>query len=562
MRLWSGSHQHDDNMTKVALRHRLLIVEDDEVDRRRYIRLLHNQDIFDCEVLLAAEGTAGLALLRSEGPDCVLLDYSLPDMTGLEFLAEAAQEGELPCAVVLVTGHGNEMIAVEAMKRGVRDYLVKDQVSESKLLQAVTGAVAQRALHQRLTHSLTALKNSHEKLEGEVATRKLAEQELRQAKEVAEEASKAKSRFVAMVSHELRTPLHCMLGSAELLTLEGPLSHPQTQRVDALKQAGTHLLGLIEQVLDFASIEAGKLQVRPEEFAVGPLIDGCATVMTPIALERGLDLHVLRAAAAPTRLFADPSRLRQILLNLLGNALKYTDAGSVELRVKPGGQRGGLRLEVVDTGRGIDPESRARLFQSFERLDGISSIEGTGLGLSIAARITALMNGTIGHDENPCGGSIFWLELPPGQAPTMTLAATATTPAPPVRGRRILVVDDIAMNREVIGAFLRAAGHEPVFADCGVPAVRLASEQNFDLILMDVRMPVMDGLEATRRIRDLAAPWNQVPILGVTANAFAEQVTDCMESGMDGHLPKPVSYANLVDAIIRFAKAPKALIPA
>jgi DNA-binding NtrC family response regulator len=215
-------------MTTSALRHRLLIVEDDDFDRRRYIKLLHKQDLFDCEVLVAAEGVTGLALLRSEMPDCVLLDYSLPDMTGLEFLADAMQDGELPCAVVLVTGHGNEMIAVEAMKRGVRDYLVKDQASETKLLQAVTGAVAQRALHLRLTHSLTALKNSHEKLEAEVATRKLAEDELRHAKEAAEQASKAKSRFVAMVSHELRTPLHCMLGSAELLVLEGPLSPPQT----------------------------------------------------------------------------------------------------------------------------------------------------------------------------------------------------------------------------------------------------------------------------------------------------------------------------------------------
>jgi signal transduction histidine kinase len=549
-------------MTQLAQRQRLLIIEDDEVDRRRYIKLLHKQDLFDCEVLLAAEGAAGLALLRSEAPDCVLLDYSLPDMTGLEFLAAAAQDGELPCAMVLVTGHGNEMIAVEAMKRGVRDYLVKDQVSETKLLQAVTGAVAQRALHQRLSHSLTALKTSHEKLEAEVATRKLAEQELRLAKEAAEEASKAKSRFVAMVSHELRTPLHCMLGSAELLILEGPLSEAQTHRVDALKQAGTHLLGLIEQVLDFASIEAGKLQVRPEEFAVGPLIDGCVTVMTPIAVERGLDLHVLRAAAAPARIFADPSRVRQILLNLLGNALKYTDAGSVELRLKPGAERGGLRLEVADTGRGIDPASRARLFQSFERLDSTSSIEGTGLGLSIAARIAGLMNGTIGHDANPCGGSIFWLELPQGVAPEIAPAEPHAAPLPAARGQRILVVDDIAMNREVIGAFLRAAGHEALFADCGVPAVRFAAEQNFDLILMDVRMPVMDGLEATRRIRALVAPWNQVPILGVTANAFAEQVTECMEAGMDGHLPKPVSYASLVDAITRFAKAPKALMPA
>jgi CheY-like chemotaxis protein len=312
----------------------------------------------------------------------------------------------------------------------------------------------------------------------------------------------------------------------------------------------------------WASIESGKLQVRPETFAVGPLIDGCALVMTPVATERALSLQVLRADGAPTHLFADPSRVRQILLSLLGNALKYTDAGSVELRVKPGATQGGLRLEVADTGRGIDPQSRKRLFQSFERLDDTSSVEGTGLGLSIAARIAELMSGTIGHDANPGGGSIFWLELPPGAAPQAAAISVAAAPGPAARGQRILVVDDIAMNREVIGAFLRAAGHEAQFAESGVPAVRLAHEQSFDLILMDVRMPVMDGLEATRRIRALGSPWNQVPILGVTANAFAEQVTECMEAGMDGHLPKPVSYPNLVAAIGRFAKAPKTLMPA
>jgi CheY-like chemotaxis protein len=202
------------------------------------------------------------------------------------------------------------------------------------------------------------------------------------------------------------------------------------------------------------------------------------------------------------------------------------------------------------------------LFQSFERLDTLSSIEGTGLGLSIASRIAGLMNGTIGYEANPGGGSIFWLELPPGTAPETLPFQPEEAALPPATGRRLLVVDDIAMNRDVIGAFLRAAGHEAIFAECGVPAVRLAAEQNFDLILMDVRMPVMDGLEATRRIRELEHPWNEVPILGVTANVFAEQVSECMQAGMDGHLPKPVAYASLVDAITRFAKAPKALVAA
>ena len=546
-------------MTETAPRHRLLIVDDDEIDRRLFTKLLVRQELFDCEVLVAEDGASALAKMRAASPDCVLLDYSLPDMTGLEFLAEATVDGELPCAVVLVTGHGNELIAVEAMKRGVRDYLVKDQVNGTKLGRAVSGAIAERELQQRLARSLTALKTSHETLQAEVITRQLAELELRAAKEAAEQASRAKSRFVAMVSHELRTPLHCMLGCAELLRLEGPLSAPQAERVGALMQAGGHLMGLIDQVLDFATIEAGRLDMRPEHFAVSTLIDGCVAVLAPLAQERGLALNVAITPSAPIRIHADPSRVRQILLNLLGNAVKYTDSGSVELRVKPGAAAGGVRLEVADTGRGIDPESRARLFQSFERLEAATSIEGTGLGLAIAARIAALMDGSIGHEPNPGGGSIFWFDLPPGANEAAEREMVPATRLVAAAGKRLLVVDDIAMNREVIGAFLRAAGHEALYADSGAQAVRLAREQKFDLILMDVSMPEMDGLEATRRIRALPLPWADVPILGVTANAFTDQVTDCMMAGMDGHVSKPVGYAKLIEAVAIHAGAARAM---
>jgi CheY-like chemotaxis protein len=348
-----------------------------------------------------------------------------------------------------------------------------------------------------------------------------------------------------------------------LLKLEGLLNTGQSLRVDAMMQAGQHLLSLIEKVLSFSSIDAGRLEVRPEPLAVRPFMEGCMDVVAPIAVERKLPLSTVIAPDTPSLIVADPARLKQILLNLLGNALKYTDHGGVELRVSAGAAPGGLRIDVADTGRGIDPAVRARLFQSFERLDSADQVEGAGLGLAIAARITEAMHGSIGHAENPGGGSIFWLELPPGDPalPTTVPAdrqADATSaqnswgpgpPGNPPSGKRLLIVDDIEMNRDLLQAYLRAAKLVPVLAASGEEAVDLASKEAFDLILMDVRMPGMDGLEATRRIRAMPAPLGRVPILGVTAHAFAEQVADCLAAGMDGHIAKPLAYDALMEAI-------------
>jgi signal transduction histidine kinase/HPt (histidine-containing phosphotransfer) domain-containing protein len=537
-------------MTNTERGYRLLIVDDDETDRRLYSRLLTRLTPGACEIHQAVDGATGLAMLSTEPVDCVLLDFHLPDMTGLEFLAAAAVGGELPCAVVLVTGLGNEAIAVEAMKRGVQDYLVKDQINAASLWRAMTTAVTQTELRQRLAGSLRDLTSANAALEQEIATRKAAEAELRTAKEAAEQADQAKTRFVAMVTHELRTPLNGILGYAELLRIEGGLSAHQDGRVGAMMQAGQHLHEMIERVLDFATIETGRMDLHPETVAVRDLAEECLACIEPMAAEHALSLRMVSADDAPPQIVADPARLRQILLNLLGNAVKYTAAGSVELRVLAGAARGGLRIEVVDTGPGIDAAAGSRLFQEFERLDAAASVEGAGLGLAIAARIVALMGGEIGHLANPDGGSVFWLELPPSDiaSPSQPAVMPATPPLLP-SGQRILLVDDIAMNRDVIGAFLRAAGHEVLPVASGQEAVRLASEQAFDLILMDLRMPGMDGLEATRQIRILPAPRGWIPILALTANTFPEQVAQCREAGMDGHIAKPVEYATLVRAI-------------
>jgi signal transduction histidine kinase len=528
--------------------YRLLIVDDDAVDRLLYSKLLVQLGADTCEIQQAVDGAAGLAALRAHKFDCVLLDFKLPDMTVLEFLTVAATDGELPCAVVLITGQGDESIAVQAMKCGVHDYLVKDQVNATSLWRTMTQAVAQTELQQRLAASLSDLTAANLALEQEVATRKAAEAQMRLAKDIGEHANRAKTRFVAMVTHELRTPLNGILGYAQLLRIERGLSVRQDSHVGAMMQAGRHLREMIERVLDFASIESGQMELHPERISVNELTEGCIAFISPIATERCLSLRVVNAHDAPRYIAADPARLRQVLLNLLGNAVKYTDAGSVELRILAAASPGGLRMEVADTGRGIDEASRELLFQDFERLEASTSVEGTGLGLAIAARIVRLMGGTINYTVNPGGGSVFWFELPtaepaPVVAPDLVKAASSPSQL------RMLLVDDIKINRDIIGAFLDAAGHAVTMAEGGEEAVRLAAEGQFDLILMDVRMPEMDGLEATRRIRTLPAPYGQVPVLALTAYTFPDQVAQCRDAGMDGHLPKPIDYETLIHAI-------------
>jgi signal transduction histidine kinase len=529
--------------------YRLLIVDDDETDRRLYGWLLARQAPGVFEIEPAVDGAAGIAALRARQFDCVLLDFSLPDVTGLEFLIEAAVDGELPSAVVLITGHGNEAIAVEAMKLGVQDYLVKDHVNEGRLWRAIERAISQRELRQRLAQSARALRAANATLEQEVAAHRTTETALRAAKEAAEQADRTKSRFVAMVTHELRGPLHRILRSVQSLRVEGGLTPRQNEVLGEVMLAGRHLFGMVERVLDSAGIETGRIELHPEPVAVGDLMDNCLASMGPAAADRGLSLRLVRAHDAPGRIVADPARLRQVLLNLLDNAIKFTAAGGVELRVLPADAAGALRIEVADSGPGVGEAARDRLFQDFERLDAPAAQAGAGLGLAVSARFAGLMGGAIGYIPNPAGGSIFWLELPPGEL--VSRAPPAQDAVGPTVGGRVLLVDDIAMNRDVLGAFLRAAGCDVRLAENGQDAVRIAAEAEFDLILMDVRMPEMDGLEATRRIRALPAPHGLVPILALTAWYFPEQIAQCREAGMDGHVAKPVDQPTLLAAVAR-----------
>jgi PAS domain S-box-containing protein len=395
-----------------------------------------------------------------------------------------------------------------------------------------------------------------------------------EARNIAEQASRAKTRFLASMSHELRTPLNGILGYAQLLRMDGGLSAAQAERVDSMLGAGTHLLEMISCVLDLSEIESGSAELQTAPVDLRSIADAALTIVRPAAEAKHMALRLLVGADVPSRVITDPARLRQILLNLLGNAVKFTQRGSVELRVAvtppSATSTARLRFEVADTGPGIRAEQRHLLFGEFERLDAGASgpVEGSGLGLSLSKRLSALMGGALGHDDNPGGGSLFWLELPltaatdappPPVRATDFAAAEARAPAPaaPAAGPRprILVVDDVAMNRDIASAFIRSAGYELVCADGGEAAVAAAAAADFDAVLMDVRMPGVDGLEATRRIRALGGARGAVPIVALTAQVFTEQIDACRAAGMDTHVAKPFTLDTLLGAIRRGVEA-------
>jgi signal transduction histidine kinase len=385
--------------------------------------------------------------------------------------------------------------------------------------------------------------------------------ELERARVAAEQANNSKSRFLTTVTHELRTPLHGILGYAELLGLEGDLNDRQSEHVAAMIAAGEHLLRLINAVLDVSQIEADRLELHAVAIELSDFASSCVNLVRPAAETKGLALVL--TAPEPFRISADVTRLRQVLLNLLGNAIKFTAAGRVELRLAHTQTGEFVRLEVADTGPGIWARHRDKLFETFERLnaEAVAGIEGAGLGLALSQRLVQAMGGRIGYEDNPGGGSVFWLELPATNAAPGASIAAASQARSARSGLRVLVADDDALNRDIARRFLVLGGHLVVCVDDGAAAVDAATADDFDVILMDVRMPCMNGLEATRRIRALPAPRGEVPVIALTAQAFAEQIEMCREAGMNSHVSKPFKQAVLLAAVEDAAPSPISAAP-
>ena len=404
---------------------------------------------------------------------------------------------------------------------------------------------------------VAAIRDVTDRKRGEEALR-ASEEAIRAARDAALETSRLKSQFLANMSHEIRTPMNGVLGLAHLL-LDTELTPLQRRYMVALRDSGLSLLTILNEILDFSKVEAGKLELEAVDFDLPDLVQAVAALLASSVREKRLFLRVDIAPGTPRRVRGDPGRLRQILTNLGGNAVKFTDTGGVTLAVgpSPAGGSSTIRFVVLDTGVGIEPGAKAHLFDPFTQADASTTrrFGGTGLGLAICHQLINLMGGQFDFDSEPGKGSRFWfdVELPPSSQPA------TTAPVPKVRSRprvanaaRALVVDDSEINRLVARDMLESLGYGVDVARNGAEAVEAAA-QGYDLILMDCLMPVMDGYEATARIRKVER--RHTPIVAITASVLPGDRERCLAAGMDEYLSKPLDPEELASIAERFQDA-------
>jgi CheY-like chemotaxis protein/nitrogen-specific signal transduction histidine kinase len=641
---------------------KLLVIDDDEVDRLQLNRALKSSGLN--YVLTECENPTASPEILNESFDGIFLDYLLPGISGLALLKQMRDNG-IKTPVVVITSQGNESIAVELMKAGASDYIVKNeitghllgqvlrnmlriseaeraredavkalQISESRLAEAQRIAKVgnweynsgNQSLHcspevynifhfdKKSSFSLAIfLQSVHPEdqelfmnrwkmaLEGtainfdfriltvvgikyvnsqgyvvksnngsvstligtlqDVTDRKLAEQQVMKAQQQAENSMKVREIFLANMSHEIRTPMNAILGFTRLL-FETNLSAEQKAFIDAIHFSGENLLVIINDVLDLSKIQSGKMNIEKCAFNIHDVINGVVSIMHPKIQEKGLAFSSNIDQEIPPRIKGDPVRLNQVLTNLITNAIKFTEKGSVTLDVNlvPNERQGlVIQFKVIDTGIGIPEDKQNLIFENFVQAstDTTRKFGGTGLGLAIVKNLIELQDGKVSVTSSAGNGSIFTVILPFDRAEHNVRHINPEVTTIPdsfgdLNNARLLVVEDNAVNQLLVKKVLQKAGCKIDIAVNGLEAIKYVQENKYDVVLMDIQMPEMDGYTATEFIRNkLPAPVCEIPIIAMTAHAFGEDVNRCLAAGMNDHISKPFNHEDLYRKILR-----------
>jgi signal transduction histidine kinase len=517
-----------------------VLVVDDIADNVKLLTYDLADEGFDVQV--AYDGPQALAAAAEGRPDVILLDVMMPGMDGIEVCRRLKADRDLrDTPVIMVSARDAEEDVVRGLDAGADDYVTKP--FESRIVMArVRSAVRQK-------RAADTIKEVNRRLD--------------EAREAATQASQLKSQFLANMSHEMRTPLAAILGFTDLLLAEPAISALPPERLQdlkAVKRNADHLRQLINDLLDLSKIEAGKMRVEQIPCSPREMAEEVAALARPLALGRDLAVEVNVSSAVPPQVVGDPTRLRQVLINLMGNAVKFTPAGLVRLDVRylePVPGAGTLTADVTDTGIGMTEAQVARLFEPFTQADASTTrrFGGTGLGLAVSRRLAELMGGTLSVESRHGLGSRFTLALParPVKAVSERAAADQAGPRPPCRA---LVVDDGRDMRRLMSALLEKAGDNVEQAENGQLALERIAQENaagrgYDVVLLDMQMPVLDGYDTARRLR---ASGVLTPIIALTANNMPGDRERCIEAGCDAFVPKPIDRRELLGAVDRLVR--------
>ncbi|MEA2695666.1 MAG: hypothetical protein QOJ16_5053 [Acidobacteriota bacterium] len=587
----------------------ILIVDDSPEDRAVYIRLLSQDRRHEYRFLETGLGEEGLRLGREERPDCLLLDYRLPDLDGLEFLSLlTAETADDPLPVIVLTGQGSESVAVQAMKNGAQDYLLKGAISAEALYRAVANAVEKVGLKRQILDHTAELSRANADLQREVAERQRAEAELQKtyaeleelvhqrtaelsrantflkheigerekaeeerarllvleqrARRQAEEANRIKDEFLATLSHELRTPLNAILGWAQMLRMTRLDEATASRAFETIERNARAQAQLISDLLDVSRIITGKLRLEQKPVDLAAVVDAVLDTVRPAAEAKGIPVTVhLERAVDPVS--GDPDRLQQVIWNLLANAIKFTPReGRVEVYLRQAAEN--VELQVVDSGSGIPSEFLPFVFDRFRQAESTTtrSHGGLGLGLSIVRHLVELHGGTVAVESAGEGrGATFTVTLPvrpaflpvPGREPAAPPAAAGGLwDARLLAGVRVLVVEDEEDTRELLVRALERGGAEVEAAAAVAEALALLDRRLPDVLVSDIGMPEEDGYSLIRKLRARGPErGGTLPAAALTAYARSEDRVQALQAGFNTHIAKPVDPYELVCRVAR-----------